>query len=423
VTPSSRWRTPRAFGARLALIALGALALRVVYALTIGPDENAHIPAGDRFFFVEGARLLAGGHGFIHPFVWEVGHQAGPSAAHPPLWMTLLAPLAKLGALSDDSARVAGAFAGAGAVVVIGLVGRRVAGPRAGLIAAGIAAAYPAWIVGDTSGMSEALYLLLVAAAVLALLAAREAPSWRSAALVGLAVGLAALTRTEGLLLLPFAVWPLLWRRWGPLAAATLVAALVIAPWTIRNAVALDRLVPVSTNASAVLAGANCPEAYRGPAMGSWVPACVDRASGEVSLGAFREGVLADRWRSGGLTYARRHAGRLVVVAPVRVLRTWRLWQPLREGEQTEGQNRTAAKIGALSFLLLLLPAGLLGAWRAPLRRDQRLLFAGLALMVSVTSAAGWGAPRFLRPAELALIVCAAAYVAVSSGSRPSRPT
>jgi hypothetical protein len=172
----------------------------------------------------------------------------------------------------------------------------------------------------------------------------------------------------------------------------------VVAPWTIRNAAELHRFVPISTNEDTVIAGANCPETYHGRDTGSWSPACLSRAGGggTLDLAHYREGVLAGRWRTAGLDYARDHAGRLPAVAAVRVLRTWRLWQPLREGELSEGENGGVADVGAIVFLALLLPLGLLGWWRAGLRRDHRLMLAGLALMVSVTSAIGWGAPRFL---------------------------
>ena len=326
--------------------------------------------------------------------------------------MLLLTPLAKLGGLTYTSARVVGAFVGAGAVAVVGLVGRRLAGERAGLIAAGVAAAYPAWVVGDTSGMSEGLYLLLVAAALLALLD-------RRAVLAGLAIGLATLTRSEGLLLVPLAAWPLLWGRRA--AVATGVVLLVLAPWAIRNTVQLDRFVPVSTNDATVVAGANCPPAYHGRDTGSWVPACLSLVRPSTD-----EGVLAARWQSAGLHYAKHHAGRVPAVAAVRVLRTWRLWQPLR-APVSEGENRIADKVAALWFLILLLPAGALGMWRAPLAARDRLLLGALLVLITLTSAIGWGSPRFARPAELGLMLAAAAYVAATrdspSGARPSRPT
>lgn len=388
----------------------------MLYALTIADHDNAPVVTGDRFFFVEGARLLADGHGFVHPFVWLQTHQGAASAGHPPLWTIVLAPLAKLGAGGYDNARIAGAVAGAAAVGVTGLVGRRVAGPRAGLVAAALAALYVPFVVSDTSGMSEALYLLFVALTVLAVLAARDSARLGMALAAGAAAGLAALTRTEGLLLVALLAWPMLWargggRRWALPAAATVAAIVVVAPWTARNVVALDRFVPISTNESTVLAGANCPETYHGRDLGSWRPDCLGRATGRVALPDYDEGALAARWGRAGRRYAREHAGRLAVVVPVRVLRTWRMWQPGREGKLSEGENAGVAKAGGLLFLLVLLPAGLLGALLARLPRDRLLALAALAAAVTLTSAVGWGAPRFLRPAELALLVAAGAGV------------
>jgi hypothetical protein len=400
--PSSR---PSAFAVRLALIAGAGLAIRVVFALTVAGDGNLHAPGGDRFFFVEGAKLLANGHGFIDPLVRALVHVDAPSAAHPPLWMLLLTPFAKAGALTYTSARAIGAVVGA--VVVGGARGgsRRRPGGRPGGIAAGIAAVYPAWVVADTSGMSEVLYVLFVGLALLAVLDRR---AW----LAGIAVGLAALTRTEGLLLVPLLLWPAFWGR-GALVA-TALAVVAIARWTIDRSVELHRFVPVSTNDASVIAGANCGPAYHGRDTGSWVPACLD-----VGRLTTDEGELAGRWESAGRHYATHHLGRLPAVAAVRVLRTWRMWQPLRN--TSEGENGTAVKVGALWFLILLLPAGLLGMWR---RRSWPLV--ALCLAPTITSAIGWGTPRFLRPAELALMLAASAYVATrgsSSGARPSRPT
>ena len=392
----------------------------MLYALTLADDHNLPVTTGDRFFFVEGARLLASGHGFVHPFVWLAAHRDAASAGHPPLWTTVLAPLAKIGADGYEAARLAGAFAGAAAVGVIGLIGRRVASARAGLWAAAFAAVYLPWVVGDTTGMSEALYLLFVALTVLAVLVARDSGRAALAIVAGVCAGLAALTRTEGLLLVPLVAWPVLWgrgagARWALPLATTVAVVVVIAPWTARNAVALDRFVLVSTNESTVLAGANCRETYYGRDTGSWRPECLARATRPVSLAGYDEGVLAGRWSSAGRAYARDHVGRLVtVVAPVRVLRTWRLWQPTREGRLSEGENTEVAKVAAFVFLFLLLPGGVLGLVIARLPHDRLLVLAALAVMVTFTSAIGWGAPRFLRPAELALLVGAGAGLAVT---------
>jgi hypothetical protein len=104
-----------------------------------------------------------------------------------------------------------------------------------------------------------------------------------SAAVLGVTIGLAALTRGEGLLLI-FVVlaawWPELPKR-ALLARAALlvgVAVLTIAPWTIRNAVVMDAFIPISSNASITLYSGHNPRAngaqnYAPPSLGKGLPA------------------------------------------------------------------------------------------------------------------------------------------------------
>src|SRR5215218_9956578 len=97
---------------------------------------------------------------------------------------------------------------GALVVLVIGLLGRSVAGNRAGLVAAAIAAVYPNLWINDGLVMSEALATLSVALAILLTYRFIRAPKPSTAAWVGVAVGLAMLTRAELGLLLPLMVLP-----------------------------------------------------------------------------------------------------------------------------------------------------------------------------------------------------------------------
>ena len=78
---------------------------------------------------------------------------------------------------------------GAGVVLVIGLLGRAVAGDRAGLVAAGIAAVYPNLWINDGLVMSETLATLAVALAILLTYRFIRAPRWSTAAWVGVACG------------------------------------------------------------------------------------------------------------------------------------------------------------------------------------------------------------------------------------------
>src|SRR5207302_10880566 len=103
-----------------------------------------------------------------------------------------------------------GAPFGFGTLALIGLTPRRAAGPRTGLIAAAVAAVYPVLVAADGAMMSETLYGLLIAGALYVSL--RMVDGWRTplaAAILGALIGLAALTRAEGLLLLALLAWPL----------------------------------------------------------------------------------------------------------------------------------------------------------------------------------------------------------------------
>ncbi len=103
--------------------------------------------------------------------------------------------------------------------------------------------------------MSEPLFL----AALIAGLAVLHRPSVARAALLGGAIGLATLTRGEGILLLAWAsaIAAQSAQRARRLRAATAATALVLAPWLIRNAVAFHSET-LAADSNAVIAGANC---------------------------------------------------------------------------------------------------------------------------------------------------------------------
>src|SRR3954452_11453090 len=90
---------------------------------------------------------------------------------------------------------------GAALVLLVGLLGRRVGDERVGLLAAGIAALYPLLVALDGAVRSESLYAPLIAGLLLATYRLVDRPSARRAVAVGGLIGLAALTRSDALLL------------------------------------------------------------------------------------------------------------------------------------------------------------------------------------------------------------------------------
>ncbi len=219
------WRRSGAFERGLGLIALVALAVRGAYAVW----NRAFLVQGDAMTFHQVAQHLADGGG-LHPAV----HRARPADRRAPAAVGGRArgrrPASAPTATSRH--RLLGALIGTVTVVLIGLLARAIAGPRAGLIAAVIAAVYPILVTADGSLMSETLYGALVAGALLVAHARCDAaPSCGAAAGFGALVALAALTRGEGLGLLVAArpaarracAGPT-WRRRAGLLAAMAVA-------------------------------------------------------------------------------------------------------------------------------------------------------------------------------------------------------
>jgi 4-amino-4-deoxy-L-arabinose transferase-like glycosyltransferase len=392
---------PRRFAQTVAVVALCGGLLRLLDLLTVARHT---VGIGDWWFYHWQANLIADGRGFLDPFQL-LQHRVVPSAGHPPLYPLVLAGLSKAGITSSLGHRSLGVVLGMVSIVLIALIARRVAGPAAGVAAAIVAALYPIFIGADADLMSETLYGPLIAGALLAGLSLRERPRLASAGLLGALIALAALTRSEALLLLPLLGLPLAWRGGGGgarvarLAVVVAACALVLAPWMIRNATTFDRFVPISTNDATVVAGANCDLTYHGVDLGGWNIACISpRRDAD-------ESVQAATWRREGIDYAKNHLGRLPVVVAVRFLRVWDLWQPRRQVQFAEGRQRHVEQAGVAMYFLLL-PLAAYGFLRL---RDgwTRWILATPFIAVSIAAVVGYGVPRLRHAAEIPLVVLA----------------
>lgn len=387
----------------LAAIALGGLAIRLAY-IAATPRLHGH---GDALFYHGVAAALASGRGFVDPTFGV------PTALHPPLLPLWLALVAKLGG-SWAAQRVAVAVLATGTIVCVGLVAERVAG--AGLVAALIAAVYPVFVSADTAVMPESLFGLLVALSLLAALRLVERPTAPRAAALGVTIGLAALTRSEGVVLLPLLALPAARRRPLGIVLALVACAAVMAPWTVRNLATFKQPVLVSTNDGTILAGANCRDTYYGRDTGGWQIACVPRLVGKD------ESQAAATEAAEGIRYARRHGGRVPVVVSARIARTFDLYQPLRQAHHGEGRAAGLEIAGTFAFYAV---AALAVAGAVALRRRRLelwLLLSPVVLAVAI-SAFGYGVPRFREPADIALVVLAATALTRRRAPRaPARP-
>jgi 4-amino-4-deoxy-L-arabinose transferase-like glycosyltransferase len=375
--------------------------LRALNTLLVAPWPPGIF--NDEAYYSTLARLVANGYGFIRPGEFYGDHLSIPTAERAPLFTMLVAGLYKLGLAGGDG-RLVGLFTGGGTIAALGLLGRRVAGARTGLIAAAIAALYPILIAADGAMMTESTYGLFAAFSMVVAYRLIDSPSWPFALLLGALLGLAALARGEALLLAPLLLFPIVWhhgwRREGLRAAAVTVVAfaLVLLPWTVRNWSAFDRPVLIATEGGETLAGANCDPTYYGAAIGTWRFSCA-RFDGRGN-----EAEELDKAGHRGLRYARDHAGRVPLVLGARVARTWGLWEPFAV---PEGRRKWVQQVGAVVYFALI-PLAVWGLVLLRRRGVPVLILLAPFVTVTLTSLLAYGQIRFRHSAELSLVVLAA---------------
>ncbi len=160
-------------------------------------------------------------------------------------------------------AKIANAVAGALSAVLLAALSARLFRRRAIAVATGIlGAVHPTFLLA-VDVQSEPLFLLLLLSCAYLLLAATDRPSSNLAVLAGVALALAALTRSSALALAPLLAAPLLDRRFPRRAgahvalSAVLGFALALAPWVVRNALVFRELILVNDGAGYVFYGRN----------------------------------------------------------------------------------------------------------------------------------------------------------------------
>lgn len=253
-----------------ALLGVGLLAFAVRLAVVALTPEYVPIH-DDRSYAAHALVLLNTGH---YPVVHVTGHVVQAAVYRPPGWPLLLATLWHVTGANIGAARLLLVVLGTLLAVLVALVARRLFGERAGLAAGVLAALCPPLIAVGASLESETFFSVLVLGAVLAALAARDpgTPRARTVALLvaaGLLAGASALTRTNGLALVPVvaaiaAVGGLRApRAWVSAGLVVAVGLCVIAPWTLRNARDLHAFVPVSSETGNTLAGMYNDQAAR----------------------------------------------------------------------------------------------------------------------------------------------------------------
>jgi 4-amino-4-deoxy-L-arabinose transferase-like glycosyltransferase len=421
----------RRFRITLAGLTLAGFALRVVYALV------ADVPHGfgDDIWFHGVANGLADGRGFSDPL-----HSIDPSGAitfglygksiatafHPPLFPALLAIASAVGLDTYTAHQIVGCALGAAGLPVMALVGRRIAGERAGLAAAAIGAVFIPFMAREALLLSEAVYTPLIALALLAVLRLRERPDARRALELGAVIGLAALTRGEALFLVVLLAVPAAWtaigqrgRRLRLAALACLATVVVCLPWCVRNTLEFDRATLITTGDGATVAGANLPSTFHGPLLGSWDFTGMARSpAGRISDP--NEAIQSERLRDQGVDYAFDHASRLPAVVAARIGRTWELYPfdpRTRFGlAHDQFQHIRTLEYPAQVELIAVWILAVLGGLALRRRGEPVWPFLAPVALVTLVSVLGHGDPRYRHAADVAIVILAGVGLAGMKG-------
>jgi 4-amino-4-deoxy-L-arabinose transferase-like glycosyltransferase len=335
-----------------------------------------------------------------------------PTAAHPPLPTLLLAIADVASASGTTKHMVFLAMLFVISVVLAGTTVRDLAGERAGVLAALVFATFPLLWVNPATVGPETTVIAVTTLLLFASVRFWARPSSAHAALVGLALGLCALTRTDLVALVVLIGLPLgllvarvSWAtRIRALAVMGVITLLVVGPWVGRNLSLFGHTVVLSEDYGPVVAGANCATTSSGDLEGWWSPTCLARVP---VTGQSPSVTTADQVHVGRV-YVADHLGSSVGVAAVRLGRLWNVYRPLQSVKLEVGTGRPAwvSRLG-LWYFYLLVPSAVVGA--VALRRRRLLLFPFVALILlsSVTGVLAFGDARFAVEADVAMAMLA----------------
>lgn len=389
------------------MLALGRLAVLavVVRVLYIVHQIPGYVPTSDarNYYFL--AKYFSEGKGFSDSFPLLTLHH---TAFRPPAFPVLLGTVFSITGPSIGVAQAVNVVIGTVVVVLGAVLAARLGGRWAGITAGLVLVAYPPLLANDATVLTEPLSLLFLTLLGLALsgeVRARgeERHGWRDPAVVvaGLATGLMTLSRPSAqglaLVVVVWVWWRLGWRRATVLAGT---AALVVAPWLIRNQVQMGSPVLVTTN------GFNMASRYSAPAKADdgFIDAISDPRMANVHYLIFDEVQLDNAFRKDAIKELKRDPAYVLHV----VKDNASIWFELdpsrsRAAERVDGRNLDL-RDGARPLFFLITVVGLAGLVLRARRAGAQLLLL-IAGYFTITSLPLVAWPRLRAPFDLACCI------------------
>lgn len=369
------------------------------------------------------AQSLSDGRGLTYPAGYDAG--TGQQFGRAPGYPALLSLLGADAQATSAPVRIKAVQAVLGAIVVwmIGVIASRAWTPRAGAVAAAIAAAYPPLIWISAYVFSESFYMPLALGGVLLLDAARartdEEQSTRGGGALTVAAGLLAgvsiLVRPGMLLFLPLAaLWLIRRRQWSLALAFCVAAAVVVAPWTLRNAHVYGRFVLVASEGGVTFWTGNHPLA-RGEGD---LAANPDIKRADIAFRAAHPGLSAEEleplYYRDAIAYILDYPGWWLALVAKKAFYTFVPVGP------SYTLHSTRYLLASVIPYALLAPLAFIGLTRLLRRRNAATPLLLLALSVVMTSLIFFPQERFRIPVlDPTVIVCASGVVAAGRRRQP----
>lgn len=408
--------------ALLAIVALGAVARIVWVVVAAERPEGLRDPG---LYLILG-EMVADGNGYAYP-----GEEGGVTAYYPPGYPLTLGAVGWLARLLPVELSLFGLAVALNVVVSVATIaivfelGRRLVSVPVGLVAAGIMALWPNVFFHTGVVLTETVFLFLLVLMLLVVLAtpevARAPGRWRMLA-TGVLLGMVGMVRPTS-----FVVAPVLLILWWPSGVSTVVrraafvggaVLLVVAPWTVRNAVRMDSFVLISTNMGDNLCMGHHPGATGVYSFADEHFCFAGLQSGErPEFEIERQSETLDR----AFTHMREDPAQIVGLMPAKLRYTLDSDADGLRAATDYGDRRIFASDGmdllrwsANAYYAAVGVLGIAGAVLLLLRGDaarRRLFFVAVGLVQLVPALLTFGDPRFKMPLYPTLAVCAAVAV------------
>jgi 4-amino-4-deoxy-L-arabinose transferase-like glycosyltransferase len=403
-----------------------ALLVRVIYNNTV---VHSYYPSHDSAFYQAIGFNLLKEHCFcLYSYV--------PTAYRAPLWPFMIAGISVVFGPSDYYARLFLSLVGSGTCVLVYLFARDLFGWRIGIVAGAFAAIYPELYIYDGWLYTESLYIFLLFAICYGLYRLLRTPerNWHIWILCGILLGLLSLTRPNGMIVIGlFIAWAIVmaWQKllsWRVtvigVLATTLIALLLIAPWTVRNYLVSHTFVPVATGDGTVLLGAYndtvlTTATYEGGPKGTWINPLLSRPDITRSYPiktctAVCEVAREATYKNAAVQWILEHIHTMPHLLKLHFINMWQpntyeADLPIARFPQLQSTQLVLRMMKTFPiFLYILAACGLAVTWW----RWRELLF--IYLMIVFTIAQNilyYGIPRFRAPIEPMLILLAAGAI------------